>query len=170
MSDKQARVSSYAQAIFQIMVERWQSALNQVADTLKSDAVVTADAKNLVAAVERGLPKDLPVEVANFVKLLAQEGDLDLLPQVSAALTQIGSGRGGPIKAEIVSAAELSDQEQADLRKMLVTQHGDGLVFAFRVDPTLLGGLRVRVGDTLTDTSVATRLARLRESLATVVR
>ncbi len=89
---------------------------------------------------------------------------------VSAALVQTASGRSGPTKADIVSAVELSADEQAELRRKLAQEYGDGLVYTFSVDSSLLGGLRVRVGDKLIDTSVASRLASLRESLASVVR
>jgi F0F1-type ATP synthase delta subunit len=51
-----------------------------------------------------------------------------------------------------------------------VKQFGADLTFTFRVDPALLGGLRVRVGDSLMDTSVASRLTALRESLTSAVR
>ena len=95
MSDKQARVSRYAQAVFQIMVEKWQSSLNEVTAAVARDeslAGLLADAgkdgATKVAALEASLPAGVPAEVANFVKLLAQEGDFSLLPQISAALSQ----------------------------------------------------------------------------------
>lgn len=177
MSDTQARAGRYAQAILQTMVERWQEALGQVQHTIAGDAALVGilndmgkDSASKLAALEKALPAALPTEVKNFVRLLVQEGDFALLPQVSAALVQSASGRSGPLKAEITSAAELSPEEEADMRRMLTEQHGEGMVFSFRVDPSLMGGLRVRIGDTLIDTSVASRLARLRESLAAVVR
>lgn len=161
MSDKSARANQYAGAIIQAMLERWQSALGQAADALS---------KNRGAKVEEILPADAPVEIANALKLMQQEGDLDLIKSVSAALTQSISGQGEPTKAEIVSAAELSAADQEQLRQSLSEQFGDGLVFSFRVDPALLGGLRVRVGDRLIDTSIASRLTALRESLTSVLR
>ncbi len=177
MSDKQARINRYAQAIFQIMVEKWQASLGEVNAAVagnESLAALLADAgkdgATKVAALEAALPAGLPPEAANFIKLLVQEGDFALLPQISATLVQAASGRSGPTKAEIVSAVELSPQEQADLRAKLTQENGEGLVYSFSVDPSLLGGLRVRVGDKLIDTSVASRLALLRESLASVVR
>lgn len=177
MSDKQARVSRYAQAVFQIMVEKWQASLQEVTAAIARDeslAGLLADAgkdgADKVSALEAALPAGLPVEVSNFVKLLAQEGDFSLLPQISAALSQTASGRGGPTKADIVSAVELSADEQSEMRRKLAQEYGDGLVYTFSVDPSLMGGLRVRVGDKLIDTSVASRLASLRESLASVVR
>jgi F-type H+-transporting ATPase subunit delta len=70
----------------------------------------------------------------------------------------------------VTSAIELSDEEKQQIRQRLIAEHGEGLTFTFAVDPALLGGLRVRVGDHLVDNSVASRLATLRESLSSVVR
>jgi F-type H+-transporting ATPase subunit delta len=161
MSDKSARATQYAQAIVQAMLERWQAALAQAADALGKDRTAEVDAL---------LPANAPAELVNALKLMHQQGDLDLLKDVSAALTQTVSGRAAPTKAEVVSASELTAEEQAQLRSTLIAQHGEGLVFSFRVDPSLLGGLRVRVGDRLIDNSVASRLTALRESLTAVVR
>jgi F-type H+-transporting ATPase subunit delta len=161
MSDKSALANQYARAIVDAMLERWQSALGQAADALRTDE------KADVAAV---LPVGVPSEIINTLKLMQQQGNLDLVKDVAAALSQTVSGQRSPIKAEVTSAAELSSQEQAQLRQLLAEQHGDSLLFTFKVDPALLGGLRVRVGDRLIDTSIASRLTALRESLASVVR
>jgi len=142
------------------MMERWQSTLLTAADALN----------NGKSDVESALPKGSPVELVNVVKLMADRGDLDMIKDVAAALGDVLTGRGAAIKAEVVSAANLSESEQEQLRKSLSEQYGDGLTFTFRVDPSLLGGLRVRVGDRLIDTSVASRLAAMRESLASVMR
>ncbi len=177
MSDTQARISRYTQAIYQIMIDRWQGDLNRVAAAVAGDDALAAllsdpnrDTVDKLKALDGALPADLSPEAANFVRILVQEGDLALLPQVTAAISQTGKGSGGPVKADIVSAVELTPDEQKGLRAMLTQEHGDRLVFTFAVDPSLMGGLRVRVGDKLIDTSVASRLARLRESLASVVR
>ena len=161
MSDKRARATDYAQAIIQAMMERWQSSLTQVAH---------AASRGSISDIQSVLPQDSAPELVNALKLMQQRGDLDLVKDVATALGQIVSGRSEPLKAEIVSASALSDQEQEQIKASLIEKHGDGLLFSFRVDPSLLGGLRVRVGDSLLDTSVATRLTALRESLASVTR
>jgi F-type H+-transporting ATPase subunit delta len=177
MSDNRAQASRYAQAVLQAMLERWQSSLAEAAALLTTDkklaaalSKASASAADKVAALEAALPAGMPAEIRNLLKLMLQEGELDLIPDVSSALVQQVSGQRAPLQADIVSAIELSAGDQEKLRKMLTQQHGEGLVFRFSVDPSLLGGLRVRVGDRLTDTSVASRLAALRESLSAVAR
>jgi hypothetical protein len=97
MSDTQARVNHYSQAILQTVIERWQTALTQVADAVASNATVNVllvdagkDAASKIAGLEKVLPAGLPAEVTNFIKLLVQEGDFALLPQVSASLSPFG--------------------------------------------------------------------------------
>jgi F-type H+-transporting ATPase subunit delta len=161
MSDKGARANQYAQAIVQAMLERWQSVLEQVADPLSNNPSL-----DLNAAV----PGDAPVELMNTLKLMQQQDDLALIRDVAAALRSIITGHSTPIKAEIVSATELDEKEREESQRLLKEQYGEGLQFSFRMDPSLLGGLRIRVGDRLIDTSVASRLAAMREALSTVVR
>jgi F-type H+-transporting ATPase subunit delta len=161
MSDQSARATEYAQAIVAAMLERWQTAFSQASAALN---------KGKVKDISAALPADTPSEVVNALKLMQERGDLDLLDEVTANLTRAIGGQSQPVKAEVVSATELSAEEQERLRKTLTEQYGEGLVFTFRVDPTLLGGLRVRVGDRLIDTSIASRLNALRESLTSVVR
>lgn len=177
MSNKQAQAQRYAQAVHQAMLQRWQSALNEVKAVLSKDQALYAlvmdgskDFSERAKALEAALPKDLPAEVTNLIKLLLQEDDLDMLDEVGAALNQVGGGQQAPVKAEITSAVELSDKDKEAMRTALSKQFGEGLVFTFHVDPALMGGLRVRVGDRLIDTSVASRLATLRESFNTAVR
>ncbi len=177
MSDKSARANRYAQATFQAMLDRWQAALSQVSDRLSQDQALAAELNDAskstadkLAALEGALPTDTPAEVSNLLKLLVQAGDLNLLSEVSTSLTQLVSGNAAPIKAEITSAVELSDEEKQKLQQVLSAEHGEGVTFSFSVNPALMGGLRVRVGDRLIDTSVASRLSALRESLTAAVR
>jgi len=177
MSDKSARANRYAQATFQAILERWQTALGQASALLNEDQALTTTLQDAqksmdekLAALTAALPSDTPAEISNLLKLLLQAGDLDLLPEIGMALTRVATGAVAPAQAEVTSAVELSPEEQEKLRSSLSAQYGDGLVFSFHVDAALLGGLRVRVGDRLIDTSVASRLSALRESLTAAVR
>ena len=177
MDSKQEQAQRYARAIYQAMLEQWQSALNEVQDVLGKDQTLSAtlkdDSKDFntrAKALEAALPKGIPAEVKNLLKLMLQDGNLEMVADVNASLGRVVSGQQAPVKAEVASAAELSDKEQEAIRQSLAKQFGGDLSFTFSVDPALLGGLRVRVGDRLIDTSVASRLSALRESLASAVR
>jgi F-type H+-transporting ATPase subunit delta len=177
MSESRNKANRYAQAILEAVLDQWQAALIQVSDALAQKSNLrstlesaTKDTDEKMKALQGVLPKGTPPEIQNFLSLLVQEGDLDTIPAVIQELRAGLVGQIEPQKAEIVSAMELSEQEQADLRRRLTEEHGEGLIFSFRVDPSLLGGLRVRVGDTLIDNSVVSRLATMREIVSASVR
>jgi F-type H+-transporting ATPase subunit delta len=176
MSSKQERVNRYAQALWLAQLERWQQAFDQLSKVLADAelAALLADGNksgaDKAAALAKMLPADFPAEIANLIKVMVDAGDSTLVADVAGRIAQIASGRSESVKAEITSAIELSDSEMDKLRKRLTDEYGAGLTFSFAVDPSLMGGLRVRVGDRLIDNSVATRLATLRESIASVVR
>ena len=165
MSER-ATAERYAQAILQAIVEQWQSTLTEVADALAQDPKLGADVDSIAAAI----PADAAPELQNFVKMLVQEGDVTLLSRVIAALGASLRGETGPQPADITSAIELGDDVQEQIRQRLTKQYGEDLVFSFDVDPSLMGGLRIRVGDQLIDNTVANRLMALREVVAAAVR
>ncbi len=177
MSDKGAQATDYARAIVQAVVETWQGALADVAAAVRGDANLAAllgdkskSAEEKAAALAKVLPKNTPDHVVNLFLTMGQKGDLALLPQVSTALNEVATGKRAPAKAEVASAEELSPEQKDQIRAKLAAEYGSDLDFSFKVDPALLGGLRVRVGDRLIDNSIANRLAKLRESLSAVAR
>ena len=176
MSTQRMKADRYAQAILEAIVEQWRETLSSVADALTQGNTLAAlndPSKELdgrLAQLGKLLPAGSSVEIQNFLNMPAQEGDLDLLGAVNGSLRSSLSGQTQPQEAEIVSAVELGEAEKDQLRQQLTAKHGDGLVFTFRVDPSLMGGLRVRVGDSLIDHTVASRLTALREVIASTVR
>jgi len=108
----------------------------------------------------------------NFLFGMLANGDMALLSDVVSQLRQMTSAAGGQqvVAAEVTSAVELTPEEQAGLQQRLSDQFGAGLEFKFNVDPSILGGLVIRVGDKLLDDSVSSRLAALRQSLGVTSR
>lgn len=178
MNTSSASANQYAQAIIGAMLERWQGALSSVSVALRQNPQLAEQLSNAaygvnerLSALETVLPSEAPVELRNTLKLMVQDGALHLVDQLGDALAQAARGRNAETtKAEVVSAVALTAEEQAEMRRSLATRYGEGLSFAFSVDPSLMGGLRVRVGDRLIDTSVASRLQAMRETLSSVVR
>ena len=67
--------------------------------------------------------------------------------------------------AEVTSALPLTADEQATVKKDVLSKIGDAASISFRVDPTILGGLVVKIGDRVVDGSVAGQLSNLQRSL-----
>jgi len=177
MSNHDVQAEQYAQAIAQAMVERWQTILNKTDEQIHSDAALantvrssdaSFDAK--VQAIESRLPTDLSPTESNLLKMLVQSGDVHMLSDIASALEKIVGGRRAPLRADVVSAIELSEEERENIRQKLSAEYGEGIIFTFDVDPALMGGLRIRIGDRFIDNSVASRLSSLRETLTSAVR
>ncbi len=79
-------------------------------------------------------------------------------------LEEMGEGLSGA-SAEVTSALPLTEQEQEAVKRDILSKLGAGATVSFRVDPTILGGLIIRVGDKVLDGSVAGKLENLRQSL-----
>lgn len=101
----------------------------------------------------------------NFLSLIAQRRRASFLVSVLSAFTEMVEEREGIISAEVVSAVELSDEQQGRLAERLAVYTGKQIRLHARVDTTLRGGLVARVGDTVFDGSLNTHLERLRRRL-----
>jgi F-type H+-transporting ATPase subunit delta len=100
-----------------------------------------------------------------LVGVLTQNNRLDLLRNVAAAYRQLLDRRAGRVPVKVTAAVELTDDERDKLAENLRKALRQEPVLNVRVDPDLLGGLVVQVGDTVIDTSVRSRLQSLRSIL-----
>ena len=101
--------------------------------------------------------------VGNFLRLVAQNRRLFALPGIVRAFRVFAARHRGEVNAEVTSAHALNDEQMAALKRALREKLGKDVKLAARVDPALLGGLVVRVGDTVYDASLASRLKRLQQ-------
>ena len=101
-----------------------------------------------------------------FVGTMAGNGRLGVLPRVIKAFQQEHARRRGQISAEVVSAIALDDNRKAVVEKTVARLAGSGnLSLSMRVDPSLIGGLVVRIGSRMIDTSIKTKLSRLEAAM-----
>ncbi len=171
-NDELAR--SYAQAIYEKAIERWQKHLRRLSDTLQSQPALLPQLDNASQPFERKkesinrlLPADIDGEVRNFVYLLASKNELHLLPQVLGEFDRFAARSATNQLVSVTSAVALTPDERTKLEAKLRQQFGNDLDYDYRVDPAILGGIIVRVGDRIIDGSVATKLAALRQQLET---
>lgn len=114
----------------------------------------------------RAVTADQPVAIRSLLLLLAERDRLALLPGIASALADLVDRRAGIAKAKITTAIELDEDQQTAFVAQLERASGKKLRASFAVDPGLIGGAKVQVGDHLVDTSVRAKLDALRAQLA----
>jgi len=173
MADVQA-AKRYAQAAFEIAQEQgsiaaWRSDLGDVASVLAESqaAPVLADGRiplqQRLAMVERVL--DVSPQARNLAKLLVQKGRSPEARAVSEAFNRMADEAEGIAHARVTTAVELTAAQIAAIERQLGESLGKRVHAVGIVDPAIVGGVVVQVGDRLVDGSVRTRLQRLRREL-----
>jgi F-type H+-transporting ATPase subunit delta len=108
---------------------------------------------------------DLSPKLRNLLSTVIDNGRLSVLPEIASQFRTLVNDRGGVADARVVSAFPLDAAQQAALAKVLEKRFGRQLKVAVSVDESLIGGVRVTVGDEVLDTSVVARLEQMRAAL-----
>ncbi|MDY6890635.1 MAG: F0F1 ATP synthase subunit delta [Pseudomonadota bacterium] len=101
----------------------------------------------------------------NFVRLLAENGRLSLLPEISAQFERLKANLEKRVDVDLTTAFPLEDALQEKLAKALGTKLGRKVKLTSRVDNSIIGGVVVRSDDLVIDGSVRARLAKLAEAM-----
>jgi F-type H+-transporting ATPase subunit delta len=173
----------YAEAAFQIATRdgttgQWQERLDQLAAMLDDDRVASVAANPALPPDERermlgdalgwnvvGKPTDDPA--FNLVRLLLRRGRIRLAGGIAREFRRLVQRASGIVSATVMSASALLPAEEAAIRARLEKMTGAKVELAFELDPSLIGGVAVRIGDRMIDASVRGRLERLRRELVT---
>ena len=166
----------YAEAAFEIAtrddsIDAWRRELQTAASIVGDERVARHLANPAVSLeqrtgqVEKALGKAVSQPVLNLVLLQLRRGRIEQLPQVAAEFRRLDNARQGITEATATAAAELTPAEVEAITRRLEQLTGGRVELDVQVDPSLLGGLIVRVGDRLIDGSVRGRLERLRNRL-----
>jgi F-type H+-transporting ATPase subunit delta len=104
----------------------------------------------------------------NFLRLVARNRRLFALPGIIRAFHEMAAKARGEVTAEVTSAQELTDTQLASLKAALKQKLTKDVTLQTRVNPALLGGLLVKVGSRMIDTSLRTRLMNVKTQLKEV--
>jgi F-type H+-transporting ATPase subunit delta len=104
--------------------------------------------------------------IRNFLFIMADNQRVHLLPEIEQTFEEILRQRQGLAEAVVTSAVELSEKQKAGLVQTLERLSGKKIQAKYALEPRLLGGAVVRVGDTIYDGSVRNRLNQLHAQLA----
>jgi F-type H+-transporting ATPase subunit delta len=166
----------YADAAFEIglrdgTVDVWRRELDDAAATAADDSLMGALANPAMPLDQRldaaqRVFANLSQPVRNLILLLVRRGRIEQLPRVAAEFARLDDQRNGLTHATATSAVPLADDEVRAVAARLESLTGGRVELDTNVDPGILGGIIVRIGDRLIDGSVRGRLERLRGRLA----
>ena len=168
----------YAQALFDLAVET--NALDAIEADLKRLKAMRAESKDLRDVLVS--PRFSAVDKANalkaigeragfnpttgkFLGLLAHNGRTGALTDIIAAFERLSAKRRGLVSAQVTTAVALTDAQTDSLKSALRQALGKDPQIETKVDPAILGGLKVRVGSRLYDASLKSKLDSLKFAL-----
>jgi F-type H+-transporting ATPase subunit delta len=166
----------YARAIFELAseqkeVDAWAKRLTAVRELLENPDVRRLVANPSVApqrrleALAAVADRRLDQEGLNLARLLVESHRVDSVATIAAEFARLADAAAGRLRATATTAVELSAQDRARISRELTARFGREVGLEVRVDPAILGGLVLEVGDHVIDASVATRLQQLRRAL-----
>jgi F-type H+-transporting ATPase subunit delta len=168
----------YSQAIFRMALEqkdlnRWQSDLRKAAGLLKDTALSALLSNPRISGAEKSQNLkmrlgDVHPQAVKLVLLLAAKNKLDAINDIAEEYqTLVDNYRGieGAEIAEITTAVPLDNDYQLHVAQRITEIVGKPVLLRPKVDPAIIGGIIIRVGDKLIDGSVRTKLAALKKDL-----
>jgi F-type H+-transporting ATPase subunit delta len=132
-------------------------------ESVLSSALVSHEEK--VQILERTFGKKVSPLVLDFLKVLSQRGRLEITRAVYAQVQQLYDESRGRVRVEVLTATPLDDSQSRTLEASLRRILGGEPQMHSTVDPDLIGGVVLRVGDTVYDGSVARQLHQVREQM-----
>ena len=107
----------------------------------------------------------LPENAKNFLRTVIENGRLEALPEIAAQFRALKNAQTGTSDATVYSAFPVDGAALADLSAVLEKRFGRKLTIKVEQDASLIGGVRVVVGDEVLDTSVKARLEQMKTAL-----
>lgn len=165
----------YAEALFRVAktgdMNAWSAFVSELAQ-IGANTDVQAFAQNpnvsqaqLADTIASLVKSPLNAEAKNFISMLAENGRVILLPQIGAQFNELKNANEGAADVHVISAFALPDEQLAQLTATLEKKFGRKLNPTVTVDPSLIGGVRVVVGDEVLDTSVRAKLQQMQVAL-----
>ncbi|MFZ6816171.1 F0F1 ATP synthase subunit delta [Undibacterium sp. Rencai35W] len=165
----------YAEALFRVAqsgnLSAWSELVAEMAQAAAHPDVVALAHNPKVSANQTAeaflsvLKSPVNDEAKNFVNVLTEYDRLTLLPEIAAQFQALKNAQEGAADAQIISAFELSAAQVSDLATTLEKKFGRKLHPTVTVDNSLIGGVRIVVGDQVLDTSVRAKLQQMQVAL-----
>jgi len=147
-----------------VLGELWQKA-PQVHKLLLAPSISVEERVQMAGRLAGG---EVPGAVLDLLRLILERRRQSLLPLLHEALRQTRDEHQGVLRVVVTTAQPLDEEQRAEARQLAERLAGRKVELEEEVDPGLLGGLRLRVGDRLLDASLRAQLHRLIEELVSL--
>ena len=176
MAEPSTVARPYAEAVFKLAdaaggLAKWSEMLADLGSVAGDERIRGAiKDPNLPAAKVAGLfisvlSGKLSGDAENFVRLLAEYGRLELLPEIREQFEALKDEREGVVEAEVQSAFELTEAQASELVARLEKKFARKVRAKMSLDKNLIGGIRIVVGDKVIDGSARAQLGALENAL-----
>ena len=176
MAEPSTVARPYAEAAFRLAsgdnaLPKWSGMISSLAQVSEDPRVRAAIANPALSDAQAagvfisilGGKLDGPAE--NFVRVLAENDRLGLLPEIHLQFEVLKNEREGVVEAQVYSAFELTEAQVADLAQRLEKRTGRKVRTKIEVDKSLIGGVKVVIGDKVIDGSARGQLVALENAL-----
>ncbi|MBU6143578.1 MAG: F0F1 ATP synthase subunit delta [Betaproteobacteria bacterium] len=175
MAELRTIARPYAEAAFGLAKEEnafaaWSEALSAMAAVVAAPemkalignpALAPARLAELIASAAPGLSKSQK----DLLSVLAENERLAALTEISGMYETLRNEAERVLAAEVTSAYPMSDAQVAEITGLLEKKHGKKVKVSVNVDPELIGGVSIAIGDEVMDASVRGKLARMQSAL-----
>jgi F-type H+-transporting ATPase subunit delta len=166
----------YAEAAFRLAQEgnsfaTWSKSLAlieaivadpRIAVALDNPRLTAGDKESLLLSVAGN---ELDATARNFVRVLVEADRIGVVPEIAALFDELKNGAEGVARARIDTAFALSGDDLAAITRALEKRFGKKIEATVNVDPELIGGARISVGDTVIDGTVQAKVSAMANQL-----
>jgi len=132
----------------------------QIRQLLESPRISHQDKERML---DKAFAGRMDTTLLNFLKVLSRHGRMDCLSAIERSLKDQYNTLQGRIEVQVTSATPLDEEMRAAITSQLVSSLNSQVELVVEVNPELIGGTIIRIGDTVYDGSVANRLARIKQ-------
>jgi F-type H+-transporting ATPase subunit delta len=173
---------NYAEALLELArrenaLDDWGAMIGAVADAIENEprlrnflAAPQVSAADKKRVIEKAFGGTLPRMMVKFLQKLIDNRRQTLIPEVAVEYANLVDLTEGRVHAQVTVARETSEADRAAIARQLSEKLGKTVVAHLLVNPAIVGGVIVRMGDTVMDGSVRKRLMTLRSRLVGSIR
>ncbi|MGN0893511.1 MAG: F0F1 ATP synthase subunit delta [Succinivibrio sp.] len=165
----------YAEAAFKVAlesgtIEKWNAMLEAMSVACKDeffmDSLKLAPNSAVAADSLISLLKDLiDEEGSNFIRIIGENNRFEVIPEIFEEFVRLKDKHLKVVECELLSARVFSDSEIDSLKNKLSSKYGSKVILKQKIDPSLIGGAVLKIGDQVIDASVKKSLENLSSTL-----